>query len=125
MQEDFKAVYGEKNVKSTTVLTKPSQASSSRSNVIVDSNGGKAVQIQLNDGSTKMIPYDSRGLAIFDDVVVFTTKIDHSKGYNGQMSQASRDMWNVIKDDPVAQSKFTPKQLDDLKGGKVKIDGYT
>ncbi len=83
------------------------------------------MKLTLDDGSTKYIPYDSRGLPIFDDIAVFTTKIDDNKNYTGQMKQASKDMWNVIKDDPVAKSKFTQKQLDDMKAGSDKIDGYT
>lgn len=122
---DLEAVHGAENVSSTTVPKKPHQASATRSDVITDANGGKAVQITLKDGSSKMIPYDSRGLAIFDDVVVFTTKIDQTKSYSGQMSQASKDMWNVIKDDPVAQSKFTSKQLKALEAGRARVPGYT
>ncbi len=33
--------------------------------------------------------------------------------------------WNVIKDDPVARSKFTDNQLKALEAGREKIFGYT
>lgn len=124
-RKDLEAVHGAENVSSTTVPKKPHQASSTRSDVITDVNGGKAVQVRLEDGSSKMIPYDNRGLAIFDDVVVFTTKIDQTKSYSGQMSQASKDMWEVIKNDSNAKSKFTNDQLEQLRLGKKQIDGYT
>ncbi|MDC4879565.1 hypothetical protein NQ966_15890 [Acinetobacter baumannii] len=70
--KDLEAVYGAENVSSTTVPKKPHQASAERSDVITDVNGGKAVQVRLEDGSLKMIPYDNRGLAIFDTDVSFT-----------------------------------------------------
>lgn len=124
-RDDLEAMYGKDNVSSTTIPSKPHQASSTRNDVVIDANGGKAVQIRLEDGSSKMIPYDNRGLAIFDDVVVFTTKIDQTKSYSGQMGQASKDMWNVIKNDPNAMSKFSENQLADLEYGKPKIEGYT
>ncbi|SUD90607.1 HNH endonuclease [Psychrobacter phenylpyruvicus] len=124
-RSDLEAVYGENNVTSTTVPKKPQQASTNRADVSVDMNGNKAVELTLKDGTVKRIPYDSRGLAIFDDVVVFTTKIDTTKSYTGQMRQASLDMWKAIKDDPIAQSKFTSSQLDSLKRGKAKVEGYT
>ncbi len=89
------------------------------------SNGNKAVKLILDDGSIKHIPYDQRGLPIFDDVAEFTTTIDHTKSYTGQMKQASKNMWEAIKNDPVAKSKFTQKQLDDMKAGKKTIEGYT
>ena len=50
--------------------------------------------------------------------MIFTTKLDETKSYAGQMSQASKDMWNVIKDDPIAKSKFSSAQLDQLHLGK-------
>ena len=55
----------------------------------------------------------------------FTTTIDHSKSPTGQMQQASRDMWEAIKDDPMAKSKFTQTQLDDMQSGSARIDGFT
>ena len=57
--------------------------------------------------------------------MIFTTKLDETKSYAGQMRQASRDMWNVIKDYPIANSKFSSAQLDQLCLGKKTIDGYT
>ncbi|WP_288490655.1 HNH endonuclease [uncultured Acinetobacter sp.] len=51
--------------------------------------------------------------------------MDNTKSYSSQMSQASKDMWNVIKDDPVAQSKFTSKQLKALEAVRARVPGYT
>lgn len=79
----------------------------------------------MPDGTIKHIPYDDRGLPIFDDVAEFTTEIDGSKSTRGQMKQASKDMWESIKDDPNAQSRFTQNQLDKMKSGAEKIPGFT
>ena len=125
VRTDLEAVYGQNSVTSTTIPKKPHQASATRDDVIVDANGNRAVQITMDDGSIKNIPYDNRGLPIFDDVSVFTAKIDHSKSYTGQMKQASKDMWESIKDDPVAKSKFTERQLSQLEAGSHKIKGFT
>jgi filamentous hemagglutinin len=125
VRTDLEAVYGQNSVTSTTIPKKPHQASATRDDVIVDANGNRAVQVTMDDGSIKNIPYDNRGLPIFDDVSVFTAKIDHSKSYTGQMKQASKDMWESIKDDPVAKSKFTERQLSQLEAGSHKIKGFT
>lgn len=57
--------------------------------------------------------------------MIFTTKLDDTKSYVGQMKQALKDMWNVIKDDLAARNKFTDKQLKALEAGREKISGYT
>ncbi len=116
---------GTENVASTTVPKNPQQASSSRNDVIVGEDGSKAVQVTMEDGTIKNISYDDRNLPIFDDVSVFTTKIDSTKSYDGQMKQATKDMWEAIKNDPDAKSKFTQAQLDDIKAGSKKIEGFT
>jgi len=105
--------------------TKDTNIAGARNDVIINANENKAVQVKMPDGSIKSIPYDTRGLPVFDDVAEFTTIIDHSKSPKGQMQQASRDMWEAIKDDPRAKSKFTEEQLDQMKSGSSKIDGYT
>lgn len=69
--------------------------------------------------------YEERGLAIFDDVVAFTAKVDESKTYTAQMGQASKDMWEVIKNDPAVKGKFSERQLLQMKSGSKQIDGYT
>ncbi|MFC6205071.1 HNH endonuclease [Psychrobacter urativorans] len=125
VRTDLEVVYGQNSVTSTTIPKKPHQASATRDDVIIDANGNRAVQVTMDDGSIKNIPYDNRGLPTFDDVSVFTAKIDHSKSYTGQMKKASKDMWESIKDDPVAQSKFTERQLNSISAGKANIPGYT
>lgn len=47
--------------------------------------------------------YDQRGLPIFDDVAVFTTKIDMTQGYDGQMKQASLDFAGTMFDSKTGQ----------------------
>jgi len=124
-REGLEAVHGAENVTSTTNPKNPQQALTIRDNVIVDANGNKAVQFEMPDGTTKNIPYDNRGLPIFDDVSEFTTIIDKSKSPKGQMKQASKDMWEAIKNDPIAQGKFTKIQLNDMRLGKGKIKDFT
>ncbi len=41
------------------------------------------------------------------------------------MKQASRDMWEAIKDNPVAKSRFTELQLYQLQKGRAKITDFT
>ncbi|WP_218690421.1 HNH endonuclease [Psychrobacter sp. BF1] len=41
------------------------------------------------------------------------------------MKQASKDMWESIKDNPVAKRNFSQEQLNDLKSGKSKVEGFT
>ena len=43
--------------------------------------------------------------------------------YSGTMEEASKELWEQIKDDPEAQKEYTPEQLEALKQGKAKIPG--
>ncbi|TNH05210.1 hypothetical protein FHQ22_01905 [Pasteurellaceae bacterium Phil31] len=136
-RESFENQYGKNNVKSTTVVNNSRATVTDRilktgeQISVVESEGNKAVKIYSkpdtlgNKKEIANIPYDSKGLPIFDDVAVFSTRIDNSKSYSGQMRQASRDMWIVIKDDPIMKSKFTLQQLEDMQKGKSTITGYT
>jgi filamentous hemagglutinin len=134
-RKELEQIHGKENVTSTTVVTNPRQSSSTRADVITDANGNKAVEVKWGDGTTKRIPYDNdRKLPIFDDVSEFITKITKPDGYKNmtdktrkklEMQQASRDMWEAIKSDDRAKSKFTKQQLNDMESGKEKIAGFT
>ena len=43
--------------------------------------------------------------------------------YSGTMEEASKALWEQIKDEPEAQKEYTPEQLEALKQGKAKIPG--
>ncbi len=124
-REDLEAAHGVENVTSTTNPKNPHQASTSRDDVIVGDDGSRAVEVEMPDGTIKNIPYDNRGLPIFDDVAEFTTTIDSTKSYKGQMKQASKDMWSTIKNDDIAKSRFTQIQLEKIEAGSEKIPGFT
>lgn len=80
-------------VKSTTVVMKPRSTVTNRvlntgeAVSVIESEGGKAVKIYAKPDQfghrqeIANIPYDKRGLPIFDDVSKFTTKIEKPKNY--------------------------------------------
>lgn len=41
--------------------------------------------------------------------------------YSGTMEEASKTLWEQIKDEPEAQKEYTPEQLEALRQGKAKI----
>lgn len=43
--------------------------------------------------------------------------------YSGTMREASKALWEKIKDDPEAQKEYTQEQLEALRQGKAKIPG--
>lgn len=131
---DLEAVHGIDNVKSTTVANDPYQRVNSNKEkgieVIYDSYGNKAVKVEYKDPLTDVtkdanIPYDSRGLPIFDDHAKYTTKIDTSVSYRRQMSQATKDLRDAINAGKISTESFTPTQLKQIKAGSGQIDGYT
>lgn len=71
------------------------------------------------------IPYDSRGLPVFDDVTKYTTRIDSTKSYEAQMRQATRDLRDAINAGHVDKSQFTSEQLRDIQAGKREIEHFT
>ena len=103
-RDNLESTYGKDNVASTTIPSNPRQrVNSNPANgvEVIENASGKAVQIRYTDpvtGTVKdaNIPYDSRGLPVFDDVAAYTTKIDSSKSYSAQMSQATRDLRDAI-----------------------------
>ena len=125
---------GAEKVQSSTIPTNPKQASSTRKDVIIDENGNKAVQIKLEDGTVKNIPYDNRGYPIFDDVAKYTTNIKKPNNWenmsdkarrNAEMRAATRQLREDIESGKVDASQFTKKQLEQIQSGAGKIKGYT
>lgn len=87
-RQNLESVHGAENVKSTTVVLNPRQTVSSTPSytLLRDGYGGKAVRVQYKDpitgeSKTANIPYDSRGLPIFDDVSKVTVKIEKPQGH--------------------------------------------
>ncbi len=97
---------------------------------VVQGASGVAVRVRYRDpltGEARVanVPYDARGLPIFDDVARFTTRIDRGLRPEDQMKQATRDLWEAIRRGEVSASSFTPAQLADIRRGRRKIEGYT
>ena len=133
-RSDFEAVYGAENVKSTTNPNNPLQRVNSDLErgieVIAGANGSKAVRVEYKDpvtGDTLVanVPYNERGLAVFDDVAKFITSIDKSKPYDSQMRAATRDLREQIKSGALSADDFTPAQIMRIEAGDVKIPDYT
>jgi filamentous hemagglutinin len=98
--------------------------------VIYGANGSKAVRVQYKnsvsgDDLVANIPYNERGLPIFDDVSAFTTNIDKNRSYTSQMTQATRDLKRQINLGNVSAELFTAKQLKNIQSGRPKIPDYT
>jgi filamentous hemagglutinin len=131
---DLEASHGADNVTSTTNPNNPMQTVNSNPDkgfeVINGADGSKAVRVQFNDpvtgqSKTANIPYNNRDLPIFDDHVKYTTNIDHSLNYKGQMRQATRDLREGISNGRVDKNKFTPQQLNQIKSGSSTIKDFT
>jgi Possible hemagglutinin (DUF637)/DNase/tRNase domain of colicin-like bacteriocin/Pre-toxin domain with VENN motif len=132
-RSDLEAVHGEENVASTTVANNPIQRVNSNPDkgvTVIGNGSGKAVQVEFKDpvsgqNRTANIPYDSRGLPVFDDVSQFTTKIDSTVPYEKQFSKATIDLRNEINAGRVDPSQFTTLQLQKIQAGSDKIPGLT
>lgn len=97
--------------------------------IIEGQNNSKAVIVDYKDPITgdlarANVPYDTRGLPIMDNVAASTQKIDYTKNYEGQMVQATKDLWNQIKNDKNQLSRFMPAQLQDIQDGAQTIKGF-
>ncbi len=107
--------------------------------MITDSYGNKAVITTYKDpvsGEIRKanIPYNNRGLPIFDDIAKHTTTIKKPKGWQSmkpksvaqaEMRNATRDLREYLKKYPKEKNKFTTEQLSDIRKGNHKIEGYT
>jgi filamentous hemagglutinin len=133
MRADLEAKYGADNVSSTTVANDPIQRVNSnpaKGVEVISNNSGKAVIVKYNDPITGQesianIPYDSRGLPIFDDAAKFTTKIDTSVPYGKQFSKATADLRDEINSGRIDGNQFNADQLARIQAGSDKIPGYT
>lgn len=129
----YDAKYGAENVTSTTVANAPTQRINSNADkgVTVTSNAsGRAVEVVYKDPVTGQvskanIPYDSRGLPVFDDVSKYTTNIDMAVPYEKQFSKATLDLREAINTGKVDAGQFTAAQLSDIQKGLDRIKGYT
>ena len=125
----YEDVYGKANVRSTTVVENPRSTINNRTLStgerleVITSEKGKAVRITTKDefGEIKEIaniPYDSRGLPIFDDVAKFTTSIKKPENYTNSEIRRKKEMVNAtlelkakILDGSINKSTFTDTQL--------------
>ncbi|MFC0926873.1 HNH endonuclease [Pasteurella multocida] len=133
-------------VKSTTVVMKPRSTVTNKvlktgeAVSVIESEGGKAVKIYAKPDQfghrqeIANIPYDKRGLPIFDDVSKFTTKIEKPKNYQEMNSQSRRTaemksatfaLKQAIERGEVNKNQFTDQQLKEIYSGKAQIDKYT
>jgi filamentous hemagglutinin len=125
--------HGSDNVTSTTVANNPTQRVNSdldKGIEVISNESGKAVKVTYKDpvsGETLKanVPYDSRGLPVFDDVAKYTTKIDESVPYGQQFSRATRDLRDAINSGKVDPKQFTPTQMKAIQQGADKIPDYT
>ncbi|WGE47865.1 HNH endonuclease [Actinobacillus equuli] len=145
-REKVEGAFGEQKVKSTTVVKNARSTVTERtlktgeSVHIIESEGGKAIQVKSKPdefGNTKLlanIPYDSRGLPVFDDVAAFTTKIEKFKNYQNmksearriaEMKNATRSLKNAINKGEVNKNLFSKEQLEQINKGSYKIEGFT
>ncbi|MFK7824436.1 MAG: RICIN domain-containing protein [Oligoflexales bacterium] len=133
MRSDLEHTHGSGKVSSTTNPKNPRQRVKSDLDkgieVINGSNGSKAVKVNYRDPITgeqvANIPYNERGLPVFDDIAKYTTTIDKSKSYQSQMRQATRDLRDGIKSGNIDPSKFTEAQIQDIMKGKAQIEDLT
>ena len=86
------------------------------------------------DGSIKNIPYDNRGLLVFDDASTYTTNITKPTGHgnmtpkarrSAEMRAASRQLREDINNGKADGSQFTEIQMQAINEGKDKIPDFT
>ena len=134
MRSDLEHTHGSGKVSSTTNPKNPRQRVKSDLDkgveVVIGKDGSKAVKVKYkdplnNDELVANIPYNERGLPIFDDIARFTTNIDKSLSYSAQMKQATRDVFDAIKSGKIDSRQFTESQMLDIRNGAAKIGNYT
>ena len=99
VRETLEERFGAGNITSTTVPGQPLQRVSDGDGVrvLTDVNGGRAVEFDyvnpLTEGTqTANIPYNSRGLPIFDDVTEYTTTIQRRVSSDTEKAIATREL---------------------------------
>ena len=136
---------GAKDVKSTTFTPNTQQRVNSdpgkNIEVIDNGQGHRAVRVTYNDPVTDQlktanIPYDKRGLPIFDDVAKYTGKLKMEKfdkklnrmrklTSEEQKADATRQLKEAIDAGKVNRSEFNAMQLRAIYNEKPQIPGYT
>lgn len=113
IRNQLEAKYGAENITSTTLppASAPNVGLAGRSHPVTG------------------IPFDSRGLPIFDNVAAFDTRLSgrqfQAASYAQQMEMATRDLWAAIQRGEVSASSFTRSQLQQIQRGTAKIDDFT
>gem|GEM_PF-3564045 len=87
-------------------------------------------EIKLPSGGTKTIsvPFDDRGLPIFDKHAVVETRISgdlSSMAGDAHKRMATRQLREDIKAGRVSKNLFTEEQLKQINAGSKAIDGFT
>ncbi len=72
------------------------------------------------------VPFDKNGYSVFEDLGKAKLP-DNLIGPNvrdsRQFREATRQLWEDIKDSPTDQAAFTPRQLEQIRRGEPYIDG--
>ncbi|HDR1830175.1 TPA: HNH endonuclease [Pasteurella multocida] len=129
-------------MKSTTVVMKPRSTVTNKvlktgeAVSVIESEGGKAVKIYAKPDQfghrqeIANIPYDKRGLPIFDDVSKFTTKIEKPSNYQNmsnnkrreaEMRNATQALKRALDSGVIDKNNFTAQQLNDIYAERPKI----
>jgi hypothetical protein len=86
-------------------------------------------KLRNTQNPTTKIWYDERGFPIFDPVVKFDTRIPEaarmSTGRERHMRAATRQLWDAIQHGQVDPSQFNAIQLNEIRLGRAKIEGFT
>jgi YD repeat-containing protein len=120
--------YGVDNVSSTTVPRANSTIGGNNLDELARTNG--SVNVQLN-GNTVRIPIDKRGFPIFDDFMMFETRISPNTYLNrpddrgSHMREATRNLRAVVNNNAQLRAQFTDVQLRAIRGGRANIPGFT
>ncbi|QNR97485.1 hemagglutinin repeat-containing protein [Stenotrophomonas sp. 169] len=112
-RSELEAVYGSANIVSTTVPPA----------------GAKNARLAGKSHPVTGVVFDSRGFPIFDDITAFDVKIPPQKflsaSYENQMRLATQELAGAIQAGAVKVAGFTPRQLEQIRSGSKKIEGYT
>lgn len=134
MRSDLECTHRADYVKSTTNPKYPRQRVNSDPSkgieVIHGVDGGKAVKVDYQSPLTgeplqANIPYNQRGLPIFDDVAQYSTNIDKAASYRAQMQKATTEIRDGISAGRIDPRQFSREQLIDIQSGSAKIKNFT
>jgi hypothetical protein len=112
IRDYFEATYGAGNVSSSTVPPR----------------SGPNVRLAGTRHPNGVV-FDEKGYPIFDDVMVTEVRISdaHVATNNdaSQMRAATRQLRDLVRNDPILRSQFDAAQLRAIRGGRAKIPGFT